>query len=1011
MSVPGLVPRGARRASAAQCLTARSNVRHGFAPGPVLLVLFVWVLAFASQRAVVANPAAVLTHHNDNARTGANLGEILLTTSNVNTNQFGLLFSRPVDDQVYAQPLIMTNVALPGKGAHNLLIVATVNDSVYAFDADDRSVTAPYWTVSFVRAPNIVPPSNGDMSALGACGGYYQDFSGNMGIVGTPVIDPATGTLYLVARTKEFGTNFVQRLHALDVATGTERANSPAVISATFPGDGAGSVNGVIPFDPARQNQRPALALVNGVVYISWSSHCDNGPYHGWVIGYDAMSMQQTAVFNDTPNGYNGGIWMSGQGPAADTTGNLYLSTGNGLVDTDGGANRGESFLKLTPNGSTLTMTSWFTPFDWQYLEDGDIDLGSGGMLLIPGTTLAFSGGKEGIVYLVDRDNMGGLTTSTTNDDNVVQSFRVTADEVHGGAVWWDAPATSYAYIWPSSVQLQQYAFDRRAGRFLLPPFAEGPTTAPRGQPGGILSLSANGSAPGSGIVWAAHQLTGDANQSVRPGILRAYDAQNVSRELWNSEQLSSRDSVGNFAKFVPPTVANGKVYLATFSGRVSVYGLLAMAPSVNRQPRSTIGYAGNPVTFTVSASGTPPLAYQWKFNGQALSGATASALYLPAVSAPQAGTYSVVITNLYGRVVSSNAILTVSSIAAIGDNSFGQLAVPTNGSSFVEIAAGAWHNLFLMSDGSVAATGDNYKNQCRVPAGLANVIGIAAGGYHSLALTFAGTVVGWGDDSYGQATPPPGLSNVLALAAGTWHSLALRKDGTVVAWGDNSAGQLDLPPGLHNVVAVAAGGNHNLALLADGSVVAWGENTDALGNFAAESIVPPSLTNAFAVSAGKYHSLAAVDSAGIIAWGDNAQGQCQPPADLTRLMGLAAGGSHSVALKADGTVTAWGNNFNGQCSVPAVTNAVAVAAGEAHTLILVGSASQPQILRPMLSGRQFSLLLQTYLGKNYALEYTSSLSAPAWLTANIVSGNGSLQLLMDPNPGTPQRFYRVRQW
>jgi hypothetical protein len=522
---------------------------------------------------------AVLTQHNDGSRSGMNLNETFLNVTNVNTNQFGLLFSRNVDDQIYAQPLVMTNVNILGRGTHNIVIVATVNDSVYTFDADNAAVATPYWTTSFINPPNIVAPANTDMSAIGACGGAYQDFSGNIGIVGTPVIDPVAGTIYLVARTKENGTNFVQRLHALDVSSGAERPNSPVIITATYPGTGAGSVGGVITFDPIRQNQRPGLALVNGTIYISWSSHCDNGPYHGWVMGYDQNTLQRVAVYNDTPNGSDGGIWMSGQAPAFDASGNLYLVVGNGTVDTNGGPNRGESFLKLARSGTNLTVVSWFTPYDWQNLENGDLDLGCGGLLLIPGTTLAFSGGKEGIVYLVNRDNMGGLTSSTTTNNNVVQSFPVTTDEVHGGAVWWDGPGISYGYLWPSSVYLQQYVFNRGSSQFTLPALAQSPTAAPNGEPGGILALSANGTNAGNAIIWAVHQVGGDANQQVLPGILHAYSAQNVGTELWNSEQLSSRDTVGKFAKFVPPTVANGKVYMATFANRLNIYGLQPPPP------------------------------------------------------------------------------------------------------------------------------------------------------------------------------------------------------------------------------------------------------------------------------------------------------------------------------------------------------------------------------------------------------------------------------------------------
>ena len=587
-------PLGTQSSAFAQVISGlASNQTYFFTAEAVNSAGISWARPSGSFTTPVTNPpvppfAAVLTQHNDNNRSGANLQESLLTTNNVNTNLFGLVFTRPVDDQVYAQPLVMTNVNIPGKGMHNIVIVATVNDSVYAFDADDGSVTAPYWHNSLI-GPNARAPRNSDMT--GACGGNYQDFSGNIGIVGTPVIDPASGTIYLVARTLESGNTFVQRLHALDVTTGVDRI-PPTVIGATYPGFGDGSMAGVLSFDPQRANQRPGLALANGLVYIAWSSHCDWGPYHGWVIGYDTSTLRQVCVFNDTPNGYNGGIWMSGQAPAVDAAGNLYLSTGNGTVDTSGGANRGESFLRLTPSGTNLTMTSWFTPADWQVLENGDIDLGSGGLLLIPGTNLLFGGGKEGIIYLVNADNMGGLSGAST-DTNIVQHFQVTTDELHGGPVWWDGPGGPFAYVWPSSVLLQQYRFNKASGQFSVPAYARSSTAAPNGQPGGILTISANGNQAGSGIVWAVHQLTGDANQSVRPGILHAYDAANVAHELWNSEQLSARDGVGNFAKFVPPTVANGKVYLATFSQRLNVYGLLPVAA---------------PVTLTISQpSGSQP--------------------------------------------------------------------------------------------------------------------------------------------------------------------------------------------------------------------------------------------------------------------------------------------------------------------------------------------------------------------------------------------------------------------
>jgi hypothetical protein len=558
------------------------------------------VLALICAAVTARADVAVLTQHNNLARTGANLEETVLNTTTVNLNRFGLAFTRIVDDQVYAQPLVMTNVDIPGNGPHNVVYVATVNDSVYAFDADDPAASTPYWQVSFTNA-NAVPPCNTDMT--GACGGNYIDFSGNMGIVSTPVIDPGSETIYVLVRTKEFGAAFVQRLHALDIRTGAEMANSPVTITATCAGNGDGSSANVLTFDPQKQNQRSALSLIDGVLYFAWASHCDWGPYHGWVAGYDATTLQQVVLYNDTPNGSNGGIWMSGQGIAADTNGNLFLSVGNGTVGYNGNPrdviNRGESFLKLTRAGTNLTVASWFTPNNYSSLDGTDSDLGSAGILLIPNTTLALSGGKQGVLYLVNRDNMGGLSF-TTSDTNVIQSFRVAsgAHQILGSPVWWDGPDGSYGYIWVSASDfLRQYKFDPASGKFLLPNYAQSTTAAPGGTPGGILSISANGTNAGSGIVWASHQLGGSANQAVRPGILRAFNAQNVTNELWNSELVSARDSVGNFAKFCPPTVANGKVYLATFSGRLDVYGLLPL-------PSLVIGLSDTSVTLSWHTNG-----------------------------------------------------------------------------------------------------------------------------------------------------------------------------------------------------------------------------------------------------------------------------------------------------------------------------------------------------------------------------------------------------------------------
>lgn len=545
----------------------------------IVLGLMICRMLTASGASATSNSVAVLTHHNDPARTGANLQETVLNTRNVNSNHFGLVCVRPVDDEIYAQPLIMTNVEVPGKGNHNLVLVATVNDSVYAFDADDLEIKEPYWHVNFLR-PGVTPPRNTDMT--GACDGNYVDFSGNIGIVGTPVIDPESQTLYVVARTKEGGSNFVQELHALNLRDGTERPNSPVVIEASCAGTADDGTNNVVTFDPLHQNQRPALALAQGIVYIGWASHCDWGPYHGWLLGYDAQTLSRTVVYNTTPNGGEGGIWMSAEAPAVDPEGALYVAVGNGTVgtatDPRATINRGESLLKLGRNARGLKVLTWFTPCNWRGLNEGDLDFGSSGVLLVPGTRLAISGSKEGKLYVVDRDAMGGLSHSKT-DTNIVQSFEVTPrkapNNIHSSPTWWEGPNAAYVYVWGESDYLRQYELDGANQQFKLPAKANSPTKAPIGMPGGFLSVSADGKKPGSGILWASHPLTGDANHDVRPGILHAYDAENVARELWNSEYVRKRDSSGNFSKFCPPTVANGKVYLATFSRKLCIYGLL----------------------------------------------------------------------------------------------------------------------------------------------------------------------------------------------------------------------------------------------------------------------------------------------------------------------------------------------------------------------------------------------------------------------------------------------------
>lgn len=491
---------------------------------------------------------AVLTQHNDLSRSGTNANETILTTSNVNTGSFGKLFSLPIDGYTYAQPLYDSGVSIAG-GTHNVVYVATAHDSVYAFDADTGG---QYWHVSLgtpvpsgvINTPNILI---------------------EVGIISTPVIDPSTGTLYAVAKTYE---NNVQifRLHALDITSGAEKFGGPVQISASISGSGVQSSGGQVPFVASQENQRAAVSLVNGIVYLAFASHEDHDPYHGWLLGYKASNLQQVEVFNVTPNSGEGAIWMGGQGLVADSSNNLYLITSNSTRSSENAAgDYGESFLKLTPNGTSLSVADYFKPKNYDSLNSGDRDLGSSGAFAIPGTSYIAGGSKTGMVYVVDTKNMGKLNTSS---DQVIQEF-----QADNGL--WGSPAffNNTMYIWGVSEPLKAYQFT--GGRFNTSPSSQSAYSSPAGNTSGSVSVSSNGTAAGTAIVWATAP-TGDPDHNTVRGNLYAYSAANLGTLLWSTSQNSSRDSYGNYAKFVAPTIANGKVYVATDSGQLAVYGLLS---------------------------------------------------------------------------------------------------------------------------------------------------------------------------------------------------------------------------------------------------------------------------------------------------------------------------------------------------------------------------------------------------------------------------------------------------
>jgi len=496
---------------------------------------------------------SVLTQHNDNLRTGGNLNETTLNTTNVNVTSFGKLFTLPVDGFTYAQPLYVPGVSIAG-GTHNVVYVATAHDSVYAFDADTGAL---YWQISLgtsvpssvINTPNIQV---------------------EVGIISTPVIDPATNTIYVVAKTYE---NSVQifRLHALNISTGVEQAGSPVVISATGPGTGDGNDGaGNIPFVAAKENQRAAVTLVNGVLYLAFASHEDYDPYHGWVLAYSESTLQQVAAYDVTPNGGRGGIWMGGQGLVADAAGFLYLLSGNSTQSEENSvADYGESFLKLGLAGNTLSEVDYFKPNNYDFLNANDIDLGSGGPVGIPGTTELVGGGKQGYLYVVNTANMGQLNLSA---DSVIQEWQ--ADNgVWGSPVFWNS-TTPTLYVWSQNDTLKAYSFNPATGLFATTPSSKSSFLSSTGNGCLALSVSSNGSTANTGILWAAIP-NGDPDHATVPGTLYAFNASNLTTPIWNSKQDASRDDFGNFAKFDAPTVANGKVYLGTDSGQVVVYGEL----------------------------------------------------------------------------------------------------------------------------------------------------------------------------------------------------------------------------------------------------------------------------------------------------------------------------------------------------------------------------------------------------------------------------------------------------
>ena len=567
------------------------------------------VESLEARRLLAAN---VVTYHNDSASTGVNSQETLLTPANVNSQSFGKVFTTSLDGYVYAQPLFLSGLSIPGQGVHDVVFAATQHDSVYALDGANGNVL---WHVSFLThglpgATSITTVPSGNVNST--------DITPEIGITGTPVIDLSTKTLYVVAKTKEIVggvAHYVQRLHAIDCLTGTEKFGGPAVIGDTtfvngrytnatsifVNGTGAGNDgHGHVFFNALRENQRAALSLVGGRLYVSWASHGDNGPYHGWIAAYDPGTLTLKGVFNDTPNGGLGGIWESGGSLASDMQGNLYFETGNGTFDGSHpsgvikGLNAagfpvrgdyGDSFIKLALdtvhtssnnqniNGWGLQVVDYFTPFNQAQLSAADTDLGSGGPVLLPdaaGTPthphLLVGAGKQGIIYVLDRDNLGKFSKNKATElTHVVQ----------------EVPALNGSFDTPAYFNQQVYYVQANGGMataFSLPNGSAHLSATPAsvsadtfGFPGSTPSVSANGSA--NAIVWDIDHAT---NQ------LRAYNATGYNSELYTSGQAAgNRDALGLSVKFTVPTVANGRVYVGTTNAIVG-YGELQSPHQAN---------------------------------------------------------------------------------------------------------------------------------------------------------------------------------------------------------------------------------------------------------------------------------------------------------------------------------------------------------------------------------------------------------------------------------------------
>jgi hypothetical protein len=694
----------------------------------------------------------------------------------VNQTTFGKLFSFDVDGWIVGQPLYLQNVAIPNQGSHNVVYVETMHDSVYGFDADTPNNGLPLWQVSFLD------PNNGITSVPAADGGCINVTSFvELGITGTPAIDPVSGTIYLVARTKENGS-YYQRLHALDAATGQEKIGSPVVITATYPGTGDGS--NVVTFDPLGQASRAAVLLNNNTLFLSFASNgCKQVHNHGWVLAYDAVSLQQVGVFNTTPNTNNGGIWQSGSGPAADSNGNIYVETADAVYDANtGGPDYGDSILKLTLGANGLFLADSFTPANQGTYNTNDQDLSSVGPLLLPDQAsqyphLLVGSGKDETVYVLNRDNMGGYNSV---QDQIVQELPPLYTNLRGQVpTYWNG----LVYFEQSFSPVAAYSVSN--GVLSTSPVMQ---TNVSYSSNGPTSISANGES--NGVLW---MLTADSGYST----LRAYDVTNLSGELYDSDQAGSRDSLDATAHFALPMIANGRVYVGTQTQLVA-YGLLGTAPSVTLSP-GTLTFANQNLNttsaaqvLTVTNNGTASLSVNSvNLTGDfaqtntcttsiaAGAGCTINVTFTPTAIGTRTGTLSItdngagspqtVTLSGTGSTAAPGVSLTPSSVT------FTSQAVNTTSSA---------QNVTLTNSGTaslaitqIAASGDFAQtNTCGAS--------VAAAAHCTISVTFSPTARGTHSGSVTITDNAPGSPHTISLS-GTGAAASL---GMVIASGSSSS-------------------------------------------------------------------------------------------------------------------------------------------------------------------------------------------------------------------------------